>query len=146
VVRAAAASSLLELGSTAGVPFLLGLLEAGTPGNGPRARTFFLPEKERWALEKEIALRALRRLSGRKFGLEPEQGWEDLKKGAALWAEWWKKEGSRNRMDLPPRAEAALLEAISRVERAIPFLEGTGRSRAGTWVKEARRALGKEVK
>ncbi len=145
VVRAAAASSLYELGSTSGIPFLLGLLQAGTPGNGPRARAFHLPEKDRWALEKEIGLRVLRRLSGKRFGLEPEQGWADLKKGAAAWSAWWKAEGKRKKKPLGRKARKALEEALLRVRKALPLLGGEERIRAEEWQKAARRALGEGV-
>ncbi len=145
VVRAAAASSLLELGSTSGIPFLLGILQAGTPENGPLARAFHLPRKDRWALEKEIALRVLRRLSGKRFGLEPEQGWADLKKGAASWLAWWKGEGKKKKRPLGKEGRKALEEALTRVREALPYLGGEDRVRAGEWVKAARLALGKGV-
>jgi len=145
VVRAAAASSLLELGSTSGIPFLLGLLQAGTPENGPLARAYHLPEKDRWALEKEIALRVLRRLSGKNFGLEPEQGWKDLVKGAAAWRAWWNAEGKGKKKPLGQKARKALEAALLRVRKALPTLKGEERTRAEEWRKAARRALEEEV-
>ncbi len=141
VVRAAAASSLLQLGCAQGVPFLLGLLQAGTPGNGPLARTFYLPEKDRWALEKEIGLRALRRLAGKRFGLEPEQSWADLKRGAASWLQWWTREGSQRVPPLAPPAREVLRKARSRVQEAFPRLKGKERLQAAAWLQAASRAL-----
>ncbi len=141
LVRAAAASSLLELGAPWGVPFLLGLLQAGCPGNGPLAKAFHLPEKERWALEKEIGLRALRRLSGKRFGLEPEQGWKDLRKGAQKWEAWWKEEKAKVLSRTSPKALQALRSALARLEKALPNLSPGERTRARAWIRETRRIL-----
>ncbi len=95
LVRTAAASALLRLGYTDAVPFLVSILEAGIPGDRGPEKKYGLPIKQRWALEKEIAVSALRNYSGKSFGFEPELGYRDQAEKARAWRKWWEARKSK---------------------------------------------------
>lgn len=81
--RAAAACGLLDLGETeTSLPFLHAILLAGTPAGVETSNRYGLPDRARWALEREMTIDALRRHTGDDFGLDPDSPWPALERGA----------------------------------------------------------------
>ncbi|MCC6670475.1 MAG: hypothetical protein IT458_05395 [Planctomycetes bacterium] len=79
IVRTAAAAALLDLGLTQdALPLLLGVLRADTPAGRSEQERLRLPSRPRWALERHVAIAAVRRSFGSDFGLDPDLSWPDL--------------------------------------------------------------------
>ena len=83
--RTAAAGALLDLGHIEdAVPLLQAVLLAATPYGQELEQHHGLPEKTRWAFERNLAIEAIRRFTGGKtFGLDEDAPWPTLSKGVA---------------------------------------------------------------
>jgi HEAT repeat protein len=80
LVRTAAACAVLDLGDVrSSVPFLHAILCAGTPQGAATSEAHALPDKARWALERRIAIDAIRRhTGGEDYDLDPDSTWPRL--------------------------------------------------------------------
>lgn len=80
VVRTAAAVALFDLGDdAAAVPFMHAVLIAGTPQGQATAERLGLPDRVRWALERNMVIGAVaRRTDGDTLGLDAESPWPRL--------------------------------------------------------------------
>ncbi len=85
VMRTAAACALLDLGAvTDATPLLHAVLIAGTPAGVEPAAQHGLPDKPRWALERNLVIDAVKRhTGGEDFGLDADSPWPKLSEAAA---------------------------------------------------------------
>ncbi len=85
--RAAAACALLDLGERREAqPMLCAVLVAGTPYAAEHGE-HGLPDRQRWALERQMVIATLQRHCGTDFGLDPDAPWPVLRDGARRAAE-----------------------------------------------------------
>ena len=85
LVRAASAAALLDLGQAKeAVAFFYALFTVDTSAAGPAVREQGLSSKPRWALERNVAIDAIRRSTGGEtFGLDADAPWPQLAAAAA---------------------------------------------------------------
>ena len=81
--RTAAACALLDLGATRqALPLLTAVLLAGTPDGRELGTAHGLPDKPRWALERNLGIAAVQRYAGgNDFGLDADSSWPRLRSG-----------------------------------------------------------------
>jgi HEAT repeat protein len=79
--RTCAAIALMDLDDVdASLPFLRAILLAGTPAGLPLQKELGLPDRARWAHERDLAIEAIGRLfDGETFGLDSDSPWPRLK-------------------------------------------------------------------
>lgn len=84
LVRTACAAALLDLGRRgAAIPFFYALFTVDTSAAGPEVAQAGLASKPRWALERNIAISALRRAgTADAFGLDADAPWPRLAEAA----------------------------------------------------------------
>lgn len=92
-LRTAAASALLDLGRPdLAAPLLKAVLLAGTPFGRELAERHGLPDKTRWALERQLCVDAIRRFTGGEtFGMDPDSSWPRLRDGVDAFAAYLRR-------------------------------------------------------